>query len=239
MPRFIGHPNGIVLRVFKRKFFKWKSDKPQPTQHLLLLPRRKPRELPPLRDRNADNGTEKSVKCLPSFISHPSGILLRVFKRQRSMIETSLKKRSGPRFICHPNGIVLKVLNQKPRPRTKSTSSSSMVKIETETKTEAKTDQNGANSCAVAISIRNRRIPTPSSSSLTVKMEKETYQHGNEQRAKKLKRAKQCASNRQQHYSHTHHRPPQQQYKSKNWTIAIILKLTFVAWDSWTYRIGY
>mmetsp|Transcript_31253 Transcript_31253/g.34998 ORF Transcript_31253/g.34998 Transcript_31253/m.34998 type:complete len:104 (-) Transcript_31253:402-713(-) len=32
---------------------------------------------------------------------------------------------------------------------------------------------------------------------------------------------------------------PQQQYKSKSWTIAIILKLTFVAWDSWTYRIGY
>ena len=47
-------------------------------------------------------------------------------------------------------------------------------------------------------------------------------------------------SHRQQHhYSHEHHWPPQQQYKSKNWTIAIILKLTLVAWDSWTYRIGF
>ena len=127
---------------------------------------------------------------LPSFISHPNGILLRVFKRQRSMIETaSLKKLSGPRFICHPNGIVLKVLNQNPRNR------------ETETKTEVKTKTNA------------------------------------EQRIKQLNCVKQRAN--QHHYSHAHHRPPQQQYKSKSWTIAIILKLTFVAWDSWTYRIGY
>ena len=46
------------------------------------------------------------------------------------------------------------------------------------------------------------------------------------------------SSERQQYYSHEHHWPPKQQYKSKNWTIAIILKLTLVAWDSWTYRIG-
>ena len=64
-----------------------------------------------------------------------------------------------------------------------------------------------------------------------------TNHNGAEQRVKQLKRVKQYVD--RQHYSHTHHRPPQQQYKSKSWTIAIILKLTFVAWDSWTYRIGY
>ena len=41
------------------------------------------------------------------------------------------------------------------------------------------------------------------------------------------------------HYSHERNWPPQQQYKSKNWTIAIILKSTLVAWDSWTYQIGF
>ena len=58
-----------------------------------------------------------------------------------------------------------------------------------------------------------------------------------EQRVKQRKRVKQRVD--RQYYSHTHHRPPQQQYKPKSWTIAIILKLTFVARNSWTYRIGY
>ena len=53
----------------------------------------------------------KSEKiCLPRFISHSNGIVLRVFKRQRSRISSS---SSEPTFICHPNGIVLKVLIQK------------------------------------------------------------------------------------------------------------------------------
>ena len=201
---------------------KQKSDKPRPsTQNLLLPPPRKPRELPPPRDRNADNAGRN--KRLPSFISHPNGILLRVFKKQRSRIEkdqrrrASLKKLSGPRFICHPNGIVLKVLNQKPRPRTKSTSLSSAMEMEMETETEME----------IAIS-------TSSSSSSMVKMDMET-------KTKTNRNAKQRVKQRvdRQHYSHAHHWPPQQQYKSKSWTIAIILKLTFVAWDSWTYRIGY
>jgi len=64
-----------------------------------------------------------------------------------------------------------------------------------------------------------------------VKMEIETDQIYAEQRVK------QCAD--RQHYSRAHHWPPEQQYKSKNWTIVIILKLTFVAWDSWTNQIGY
>ena len=53
--------------------------------------------------------------------------------------------------------------------------------------------------------------------------------NGAEQRVKKLKRVKQRVN--QQYYPHVHHWPPQQQYKSRSWTIAIILKLTFVAWD--------
>ena len=48
---------------------------------------------------------------LPSFIIHPNGMVLHVFKKQRSMIEKT--KTSGPKFICHPNGMILKVLNQK------------------------------------------------------------------------------------------------------------------------------
>ena len=47
------------------------------------------------------------------------------------------------------------------------------------------------------------------------------------------------SSDRQQHYLHEYHWPPQHQYKSNNWTIAIILKLTLVVWDSWTYQIGF
>ena len=47
------------------------------------------------------------------------------------------------------------------------------------------------------------------------------------------------SSDWQQHYSCEHHWPPKQQYKSKNWTLAIILKLTLVVWDSWTYQIGF
>ena len=140
------------------------------------------------------------MKRLPSFISHPNGILLRVFKKQRSRIE---KDQRRPSFICHPNGMVLKVLNQKLHPQKSTssslTSSSSMVKMETATETERETKTK-----------TNRNV---------------------EQRVKQRVN--------QQHYSYVHHRPPQQQYKSKSWTIAIILKLTFVAWDSWTYRIGY
>ena len=71
----------------------------------------------------------------------------------------------------------------------------------------------------------------------TMEMETETNRNA-EQRVKQLKHVKQRAD--QQHYSHAHHhRSPQQQYISKNWTIAIILKLTFVAWNSWNYRFEY
>ena len=206
-PKFISHPNGIVLRVFK-----WKSDKPRPsTQNLLLPPPRKPRELPPPRDCNAD--TAGRNKRLPSFISHPNGILLRVFKKQRSMIE---KQLSGTSFICHPNGMVLKVLNQK---------RSRKSPFRARCGTDLRLHQSSAAAAAAA-------------AASMVKMEMETQTNRNaEQRVKQLKRVKRRAN--QHHYSYAHHWPPQQQYKSKSWTIAIILKLIFVAWDSWTYRIGY
>ena len=124
---------------------------------------------------------------LPSFISHPNGIVLRVLKRQRSLKDFVESENN-------PSEIVLHALKQK---RSTLPSSSSMVTMEMETET-------------------NRNA---------------------EQHVKQLKSVKQRAN--WQHYSHVHHWPPQQQYKSKNWNIAIILKLTFVALDSWTYRIRY
>ena len=92
--------------------------------------------------------------------------------------------------------------------------------------------------CGTIICVLNQKIPTSSSSSslpttAMVKMEMETEMDPNHSE----KRVKQPIV--RQHFSHAHHWPPQQQYKSKKWTIVIILKLTFVAWDSWTYQIGY
>jgi len=50
---------------------------------------------------------------LPSFISHPNGILLHVLKKSYIFALSKTKKVSRSSFICHPNGIVVKVLNQK------------------------------------------------------------------------------------------------------------------------------
>ena len=154
------------------------------------------------------NGTEKRVKRLPSFISHPNGIVLCVFKRQRSRIRSS---SSEPTFICHPNGIVLKVLNQKQS----RIQSPSCVVVKCSVKHRLP---------LIKLSVE-RQVDTSVLSALLVtkKSKTETHQNCDEQRVKQLEHVKQ----------------PQQQYKSKNWSIAIILKLTFVAWDSWTYRIGY
>ena len=201
-------------------------------------------------ERNAKNGNNK--QRLPSFISHPNGIVLRVFKRQRSMIQKDQDQRrvcakqrspssSVPSFICHPNGIVLRVLNQK-QPRIQSPSRA-VVSARKQSSPSSSSMEVEMTSCAVAISIRNRKISTSLLSSsaaismVKIEMETQTDQNGAEQRVKQLKRVKQRVD--RQHYSHVHHWPPQQQYKSKSWTIAIILKLIFVAWDSWTYRIGY
>ena len=123
------------------------------------------------------------------------------------MIETKI---SGPKCICHPNGMVLKVLNQKLCPQKQSTSSSSSsMKMEMET---AK-----ATRCKTIIRVLNQltsssvAVATATATSL-VKMEMETDKNGAEQRIRQLKRVKQRAK---QHYSHVHHWPPQQQYKSK------------------------
>ena len=152
--------------------------------------------------------------CVYYFISHPNGILRRIFKRQRSMIE---KQLLGPRFICHSNGIVLNVLNQR--------SQKSLFRAVVSAL------------CETVLRLhRSTSLLSPSAAAavavLMVKREMETQTNRNAEQ-----RVKQRAN--QQHYSHVHHWPPQQQYKSKSWTMAIILKLTFVAWDSWTYRIGY
>jgi len=82
----------------------------------------------------------------------------------------------------------------------------------------------------IVLHVLKQKQSTLLSSSSMVTIEMETGQNAEQ-------RVKHCTN--QRHYSHAHHRPPQQQYKSKNWTIAIILKLAFVAWDSWTYQIGY
>ena len=46
---------------------------------------------------------------------------------------------------------------------------------------------------------------------------------------------------RHEHHRFLLHRGPikQRQYVSKQWLIAIVLKLLLVAWDLWTYRIGF
>ena len=114
-----------------------------------------------------------------------------------------------------------------------------------------------ATQCGTVLCILNQKISSSSSSSLSlslssvavvvavavvaattlmVKMETETDQNGAKQGVKQLKHVKQ--RDNEQHYSHTHHQPPIQQYKLKNWSIVIILKFTFVALDSWTCRIG-
>ena len=57
---------------------------------------------------------EKMEKiCLPSFISHPNGMVLHVLTKSYISALSETKKIKGPSFICHPRGIELKVLNQK------------------------------------------------------------------------------------------------------------------------------
>ena len=264
-PYFVGHPNGIVFCVFKQtqltsssspmvkrkietkmdqraKKFKLvqqrdEQQKPTalsvtkksssifsstPTPLSLIVTELKGTEqrtsalsvtgIVPLKDLV---GKSEKIR-LPSFISHPNGIVLRVFKRQRSRISSS---SSEPTFIYHPNGIVLQVLNQQ-QIRLQSSSGAAVI-----SKRE------------ILHALKRKRSSLSSSSSM-VKMETETETNRNaEQHVKQLKRVKQRVD--RQHNSLVHHQPPQQQYKSKSWIIAIILKLTFVAWDSWTYQIGY
>ena len=61
---------------------------------------------------------------LPSFISHPNGIILRVLNHQQSILSPlsmEMDKQCAkqcslpclPSFISHPNGTVLRVFNQK------------------------------------------------------------------------------------------------------------------------------
>ena len=145
-------------------------------------------------------------------------MILRVLKKSYIPTLSETKKRLGPRFNCHPNGIVLKVLNRK---RSRKSPFRAVVS------TRCGTVPHALHQSTILLS---SSTAAPLAASM-VKMEAKTNRNA-EQRVKQLKRVK-------QHYSHAHHWLPQQQYKSKRWTIAIILKLTFVAWDSWTDRIGY
>ena len=142
------------------------------------------------------------------------------------------KKVLGSSLICHPNRMVLRVLNQQ-RSWLQSPSGADVSKRVLLQKCSP------IKSSGIVLHAlkRKRKRLTLSSSSFMVIMETETNQNIAEQRVKKLKQVKQRVD--WQHYSNAHHRPPKQQYKSKTWTIAIILKLTFVALNSWTYRIGY
>ena len=122
------------------------------------------------------------------------------------------KTKIGPKFICHPNGMILKVLNQRSR------KSPFRAVVSARCGTVLRLTSLFSPSAAVAAAAVAASM---------VKMETETKRNRNaEQRVKQLKHIKQRAN--QQHYSHVHHWPPQQQYKSKNWTIAIILNLTLL-----------
>ena len=116
---FISHPNGIVLRVLKRQ----RSTIEMNRQHAGAKQRSTEQRLSSS-SMVLRNKRRAQQQRLPSFISHPNGIVLRVFKRQRSMIQRDQDQRrvcakqrspssSVPSFICHPNGIVLRVLNKK------------------------------------------------------------------------------------------------------------------------------
>merc|ERR1712238_351282 len=158
-----GHPNGIVFRVFKRNRVKSTSSSTAAAAAVALSMgkmeiaaatnqhgiKQRMSALSIMRPVKSSQLSAVSVikKSLvikrPSFISHPNGMVLRVFKKQRSMIEKT--KITKPKFICHPNGMILKVLNQRSRKRKRSKPSSSSaavvttrVKMETETETETK-----------------------------------------------------------------------------------------------------
>ena len=79
-----------------------------------------------------------------------------------------------------------------------------------------------ATRCGTIIRVLNQKISTSSSSSaatatatslvkMEMEIETEILKNCDEQRVKQLKRVKQRGN--QQHYSHVHHWPPQQQYK--------------------------
>ena len=201
LPSFISHPNENVLRVFNRKRsnkqFKLSVTKPSDIDSLkdlagkqcsakqrltltelsierqvhtsALLVTKKSSGIVPLKDLV---GKSEKIR-LPSFISHPNGFVLRVFKRQRSRISSS---SSEPTFICQPNGIVLQVLNQK---QSRIQSLSCVV-----VKCSAKQH-------LPLIELLVERQVDTSALSVTKKLETEMHQNCDEQRVKQLKRAKQ------------------------------------------------
>ena len=80
--------------------------------------------------------------CLPRFISHPNGVVLRVFKQRQKQSTTdkkstlSVTKKSLGTVSLNPNGSVLRVFKQKRLP-----SLLSKDLVEKEMKTETEIDQ--------------------------------------------------------------------------------------------------
>ena len=161
-PSFISHPNGIVLHVFKQKrsasissLLPNRSDTLLETSMEMNHPQCAPdlrietdQQQAGVKQRSTEQRLSNSSMILrkrctekqpisistsaylsvtkrlsePSFISHPNGIVLRVFKKQQSRIQkdqlrVGAKQRSPsssvPSFIDHPNGIVFRVFTQK------------------------------------------------------------------------------------------------------------------------------
>ena len=141
LPRFIDHLDGIVLRVFKQKRsagltvslkrLDTLSEKLTEMNQLQCAERRAKRraEQPSSICTSALSVIQKL--SVPSFISHPNGIVLRVFKQKQSTTKQSIVPRhviahkpSGTVSLkdlnhnfennvdSHPNGSVLRVLKQ-------------------------------------------------------------------------------------------------------------------------------
>ena len=146
---FISHPNGIILRVFKQKQSTTRQDivprhkiahessgtvlskdlnhnfenyvDSHPNGSVLRVFKQDLEEMETVTDQQFTDAKQRSAQRLPSFISHQTGVLLCVLKRQRSMVQKDqqrvcAKQRSPsssvPSFIYHSTGMVLQVLNQ-------------------------------------------------------------------------------------------------------------------------------
>jgi len=82
LPSSTSHPNGSVLRDSKQKLSTLSSSKDL-----------EGKETKSEKDRRLDGAKQRSAKQrLPSFVSHPNGIVLCVLKRQRSIIQTDQRR---------------------------------------------------------------------------------------------------------------------------------------------------
>jgi len=114
-PSFISHPNRIVLRVFKQKRRNYGASGKKRGSIAVANERSTAPSLSSswlISDTLSETLLATKKLLVPSFISHPNGIVLCVLKNSYTPTLSETKKLSGS-FICYPNGIVLQVLNQK------------------------------------------------------------------------------------------------------------------------------